>query len=119
MSYGDRLDQAIRLARSSRAAVATATGVSVQAIGQVIRGETVALTAENSARAAKELRVDHHWLATGEGSPTPKANCPFSQELIEKLNAMSTEDLIRHENAVRAILGMEMITPLMDKRKTA
>lgn len=70
-TYGQRLAHAIELARVDRAKLATAIGVSVQAVGQVIKGVTKALTADNSARAARFLRVDHFWLATGEGEPRP------------------------------------------------
>ena len=67
--YGSRLEQALQLARKSRGELARHLGVSSQAIGQVISGATKSLTAENSTRAARILRVDHHWLATGEGEP--------------------------------------------------
>lgn len=71
MSYGKRLEEALRLAGKDRGALASELGISVQAVGQVITGGrsgTQAFTAENSARAARFLRVDGYWLATGEGS---------------------------------------------------
>jgi transcriptional regulator with XRE-family HTH domain len=71
MSYGKRLDKALTLALKERKELADAIGISVQAIGQVIQGKTAALTAENSAKAARFLKVDHYWLATGEGVPHP------------------------------------------------
>lgn len=77
MGYGDRLQQAMDLSGKSRGDLARALGKSVQAIGQCIRGETGALTAENSARAAALCRVDHYWLATGEGHPRPDRAWPF------------------------------------------
>lgn len=77
MGYGDRLQQAMDLSGKSRADLARALGKSVQAIGQCIRGETGALTAENSARAAALCRVDRYWLATGEGHPRPDRAWPF------------------------------------------
>lgn len=77
MTYGKRLDQAISMAKSSRKALAIGIGVSEQAIGQVIRGDTVAFSAENSAKAAHFLRVDHFWLATGDGEARPLENWPF------------------------------------------
>lgn len=66
-TYGERLDVALSRSGKDRAQLSQGIGVSVQAIGQVIAGKTKALTAENSARAAKFLGVDHYWLATGEG----------------------------------------------------
>lgn len=77
MSYGERLAEAIRLAKSSRKALGLEIGITEQAVGMVIRGVTNALTAENSARAARFLRVDGYWLATGEGDPRPNAAWPF------------------------------------------
>lgn len=66
-TYGERLEEALRLAGCERKALCGAVGITLQALGQVISGKTKALTAENSARAARFLQVDHFWLATGEG----------------------------------------------------
>lgn len=119
VNYGERLEHAIKLAKSSRAAVAQATGRSVQAIGQVIRGDTGALTAENSARAARALGVNHYWLATGEGSATSSADCPLSQELIDELAKLPHDQLVKHENSLRVHLGMETISPASPSQKRA
>ena len=69
MTYGERLHLAMEIAEKDRAALAAALGVSVQSIGQTITGNTNAHTAENCAKAAKFLRVDMYWLATGQGQP--------------------------------------------------
>lgn len=68
-TYGERLEHALQLSKRDRTALGKELGISIQAIGQVIAGKTKALTAENSARAARFLDVDHFWLATGEGAP--------------------------------------------------
>lgn len=68
-TYGERLEEALKLAGRERKELCAAIGITLQALGQVISGKTKALTAENSARAARFLQVDHFWLATGEGSP--------------------------------------------------
>lgn len=67
--FGTRLTKALALADKSQRELAEELGISVQAVGQVIAGKTKAMTAENTARAARFLRVDHLWLATGEGKP--------------------------------------------------
>lgn len=72
MTYGARLAEALQLAKKDRKALAEELGVSVQALGQTILGKTNAGTAENCAKTARFLRVDMHWLATGEGEPRPK-----------------------------------------------
>lgn len=69
MEYGERLAAAMKLADESREGLATAIGVSVQAIGQAVLGTTKAMTAENTLKAARHLAVNAYWLATGEESP--------------------------------------------------
>ena len=91
MSYGTRLEEALTLAGKSRQDLCTAIGISEQAIGQVIQGKTKAFTAENNARAARYLRVDSYWLATGEGhAKLEGADWPFGlidRERYESLDA--------------------------------
>ncbi len=91
MSYGKRLEQAIKLAGSSRAAAANAAGLSVQAIGQCIRGETEFLKVDGSARVAAFLDVDHYWLATGEGKARPDRAWPFSLILPSQYKQIDSE----------------------------
>lgn len=121
MNYGERLEQAIKLAQSSRAKVAAATGISVQAIGQVITGKTVALTAENSARAAKELKVDHHWLATGEGEPRSQKSSLFSPEMMQRLASLDSAARHKCENILRVHLDMSQLPDIQkhSQRKSA
>lgn len=72
-SYGERLAQAMELANlrgpDARTKLAKAVGVSVQAIGQLLNGKSKNFSAESSARAARFLKVDSYWLATGDGEP--------------------------------------------------
>lgn len=85
-TYGIRLEKAIAIAEVEREDLADAMNITVQAISQVIVGRTKALTAENSAKAAKFLNVDHYWLATGIGSPRPAKNPPpVAQDEIERI----------------------------------
>lgn len=91
MEYGERLEEAIKLAKSSRADLAAAIGKSVQAVGQCITGKTGAFTAENSAKAADFLKVDHYWLATGEGQPRPDRAWPFKTFTPEQFYNLSQE----------------------------
>jgi SOS-response transcriptional repressor LexA len=66
-TYGSRLLIAMEARNATRKDLAAALGVSVQAVGDVLRGKSSAFTAENNAKAAQFLRVDPNWLATGEG----------------------------------------------------
>ena len=80
-TYAERLKVAMELAGykgrdarsrlSARLKEVQECTLSVQAIGQVLNSPTRAFSAEVSARVARLLRVDHFWLATGEGEPRP------------------------------------------------
>jgi len=69
MSYSERFRQALLRPGKSRAGVAAAMGVSVQAVGQIVRGTTKSATAANNALAAAYFGCDPNWLATGRGTP--------------------------------------------------
>lgn len=75
MNYADRLKRAMqhRTPPVQRKDLAAALGISVQALGLVLRGESKSLTAENNAAAAKYLGVNPTWLATNEGEMLPHA----------------------------------------------
>lgn len=66
-NYSERLALAMKQGVCSSSALASALGVSYQAIKKVLDGKSNALTAENNAKAARFLKVSSHWLATGEG----------------------------------------------------
>lgn len=75
MDYGQRLAHAMELAGLPKyggaSQLARGIGTTPQAPLQALKGETKSLTAENTARAARFLKVDWFWLATGEGKPRP------------------------------------------------
>lgn len=66
-TFSERLQRAMRLAGKNQAALAKELGISPQALSQVLSGQTKAMTAENTAKAAAALSVPTDWLATGEG----------------------------------------------------
>lgn len=114
-TYGDRLEEALRIAKRDRAELSAAINISIQAIGQVIAGKTKALTAENSARAARFLRVDHFWLATGEGEPRPdNAEWPFPGVTPEECSRLPQEQI----EEIVAIISMKLsrIAPESSKK---
>lgn len=98
--YGERLKEAMKLAklpeREGRARLATALGISVQAVGMVINGQTKAFAAEQSARAARFLEVDHFWLATGEGEPRPAGLSEDATALAQQYDRLSNEEKRRY-----------------------
>lgn len=76
MSYSLRLQQALSAANKTRKDLAAAVGCSVQNIGMILtnaKGTDQQFSAVHHAKAAKFLKVDAHWLATGAGemSMTP------------------------------------------------
>jgi transcriptional regulator with XRE-family HTH domain len=101
MEYGQRLAFAMELAglppRGGPSQLARGIGTTPQAIAQVLKGETKALTAENTAKAAKFLNVDWFWLATGNGAAKPHSN-QKSEELalrFASLHPLAQEELMR------------------------
>ena len=67
-TYGKRLKEALSYRQKDRKWLSTELGVSVQAIGQLIRGETTSLTASNHDKAAHALGVSPRWLSSGDGA---------------------------------------------------
>jgi transcriptional regulator with XRE-family HTH domain len=74
-TYGERLQQALTHSQKTVAELARqlvgpdgTRGISASSVHQVLRGQTKAHTAENCVRAARFLRVDPFWLATGQGA---------------------------------------------------
>jgi transcriptional regulator with XRE-family HTH domain len=100
--YGERLLQALQLngmaepdgtpKRDARAKLAKAMGVTVQAVGDVIRGASNAFTAEKSAKAARYLRVDHYWLATGDGDPRPPGLSEEAKAFAQRFDKMNAQE---------------------------
>lgn len=79
VDYKDRLVKAMAAAQMKTSDLAERLGVSYQAIKKVVDGNTKALTAENSARAAQLLNVSSDWLALGEGAMSrAEALVPYS-----------------------------------------
>lgn len=106
MTYGERLQEALGLAGRDRKDLARHLEVSVQAIGQIVNGPGQ-LTAFNSAHAAKYLKVDHHWLATGDGEPRPKAALSSIAESIGRAFDNRVPEALR-EATYAQILGAIM-----------
>lgn len=68
-TLGERLQAAMeKSGKTDRHGLATAVGISVQAIGLVLNGSSKSLTAENCSKAATYLGVRTDWLATGMGT---------------------------------------------------
>jgi transcriptional regulator with XRE-family HTH domain len=106
MTYAERLALALELSpykpREVRPMLALAIGATTQAISQVLSGSTKALTAENTARAARFLQVDAYWLATGEGAPHPF----LSDEAIglaRRYEALTPEQREKWQKALRRL----------------
>lgn len=70
-SLPDRLQWVLRERRISRRRWSLAAGLSQSHVGQLIRGDLEAPSAESLHALARAAGVSFRWLATGEGSPDP------------------------------------------------
>ena len=127
-TYGDRLERALQIAGRDRQFLADRINISVQAIGQVIGGKTKALTAENSAKAARVLGVDSYWLATGDGDPfggvaePPAAygpTWPFRDIDEQKVRALNESERNKLEGAILVAAGFAGLDIRTDGKSTA
>jgi transcriptional regulator with XRE-family HTH domain len=90
VTYADRFSEGLARPNKTRKGVADAMGVSVQAVGQIVNGQTKAATAENNAAAAAYFQCDPTWLATGKGSPRwsePATRAP--QEAVAEVQTVA------------------------------
>lgn len=120
MEYGLRLQAAMDNHRPprTRKEVAEALGISVQALGLVLRGKTKSLTAENNARAADYLGVDPTWLATGEGDMLPTNEANIASEpgplrlvpLLSQVNAGMYKEIIERGDAEMIVTAAPLKT---------
>lgn len=71
--FAERLAQAMSLPDNKISAVdlAAELGITRQAVEKLLRGGSNEMSASNSARVARMLKVDPTWLAIGEGVPRP------------------------------------------------
>lgn len=74
--------------------------LSVQAIGQVLTDPRRAFSAEISARVARLLRVDHYWLATGEGEPRPAGLSDDATAWARRYDRLNTEGRAKFSAAI-------------------
>ena len=90
VDYKQRLNQAMGETTSVRQ-VASALGVSYQAVKKVVDGKSAAFTAENNAKVSKFLRVSPDWLATGLGEMRPPtiSSAPPQPTAAEELSAIT------------------------------
>jgi hypothetical protein len=92
-----------------RAWLAREIGISVQAIGQALKPDPekpIVLSAFTNARAARALRCDAVWLATGEGQPDLNGVAAVAPSTTARL-ALDTlaQTLTRVDGSSRAALG--------------
>jgi transcriptional regulator with XRE-family HTH domain len=85
MTFGARLDKAMKLRGVDIATLAKACECKYQSIAQVIKGSSRSLSAENTAKAARYLHVSCYWLATGKG--------PMDGDPVRDISPMGIEVL--------------------------
>lgn len=110
-TFQERLEKAMEKTGTSPRELADGLGLTYQAVKKVVDGKTRQMAADNCAHAAKFLKVNHWWLATGEGAPKPVEVWPFSQDLQTKVWSLGPDDLWHAENGLRALLKMPPMLP--------
>lgn len=122
-AYRGRLREAMGLADKEPGndkvrALAAHLGISYTAAAKIVRKKGV-FNAVNSANAAKFLNVDHHWLATGEGSKVAPPSWPFPEIDRARFDALEPYQRTEIQGAVRdKIKEFEMMNKAPPKDKT-
>lgn len=116
MSYGHRLQEAmnhladVRGMKVDRRELALAAGCSPQNIGMILNNalkRDQKLSNEKHAKAAAFLRVDPHWLSTGEGEMAPQRQIssvqseltPTAHDLADLFDMIPVSDKVRRAQA--------------------
>ena len=115
MAYKDRLQKSLELAGKTVPELARYLEVSPQAIYQQLKGGKSGdgqMYAENSAKTARFLKVDHFWLATGIGEARPQ-NAPSetAMALAHRFDKMTDEQ----QQTIRTLMSV-YAPPAPDKR---
>jgi len=113
----DRIREALDKAEMKPVDLAKMCGVERATVSFWVRGQTKSIKGDNLTRAARALRVDPHWLATGERRPNSsvlhakETNTSAEYRLLQKFSAMTEEDqnrtiaiidvFLKHEHAAR------------------
>jgi transcriptional regulator with XRE-family HTH domain len=103
-SFKERLTTAMERVKCDRAKLAKELGVSVQAVGAVLLGDSKALSAANTAKAARFLGVDWYWLATGEGQIEPATSWPVRRVPVRRFTDLKPEDQAYVEGQIKAAI---------------
>lgn len=92
VNFAERLREALRVSGKKRKQLAEHLGVTQSTITQAVNGQTAALSAANSARAAEFCRVEALWLATGEGPMRQAALSPMALDLARRFDRARVEE---------------------------
>lgn len=94
MKYAQRLQAAMDQAGATRVDLAKELSISQQAVGMILTsagGRDRTLSTENNAKAARFLRVDPVWLATGEGDMNAAGTLSSSALDLDPVRSDSSE----------------------------
>lgn len=105
-TYAQRLREALRHSGKSRRQLASAIGVTEQAVANVYNGgPRTYFMANNSAEAAAFLGVDHYWLATGKGQMCGRRDWPFENVQLVEVQQLSEAERLQLEGGMRVLLA--------------
>lgn len=95
--------------------LASALGVTTQAVEKYFNATSNALSARNNAKAARHLRVDPDWLATGEGGMHSARAWPFGDQLTpEQFYSLDATAVQPALDILKAALARQQLAPNHD-----
>jgi len=101
--FGKRLRDARKAAQLSQVQLGQLAGLSQSNVAEL---ESVGQGSAAVTRLAAALKVDAHWLATGEGQKEPLM-CPLSPDLASAIARLPADHLRRLEAQLRVQLDVE------------
>ena len=108
MSVGKRI-KALRLEKGmDQGELARAAKIAQSTLSDLERGDSVSPRGDSLVRLASVLEVDHEWLMTGQGHPTPKVKPDIDEShLLAMYRAMTEANRSALIATARALLDSQ------------
>ena len=99
--------------RGWKAALSRHCNVSAASVSDWSSGKTLRLDGAHILSVASFFKVRPLWMATGRGKKQlDEGFWPFSEELLDEVVKLESAELLRTENVIRALLGLQqLMTP--------
>ena len=93
----------MKIANKTRAELAAALEITVQAVGEVVRNGSSSFSVPNHYKAAAFLGVDHYWLATGEGTMRIVKAAPKDPRIVHAVNVLEAMSGTQLDTAMKIV----------------